>query len=125
LLTTFNFGSYAQWRLPQLSESIDGRTIFPDSAAAAEAYFLPMRRSLPLPPWRSADLAIVPLSYPVAAILDTASTWRRVATTAERNGPAVIIGLWVNRDWWARAGRDELPTRSIGLFHRADGAACR
>jgi hypothetical protein len=125
LLTTFNFGSYARWRLPRLSESNDGRTIFPDSAAAAEAYFLPVRRSLPLPPWRSADLAIVPLSYPVAGVLDTATAWRRVATTADRNGPASIIGLWVNRDWWSRAGRDELPPRSVPLFHRADVADCR
>jgi len=125
LLTTFNFGSYARWRLPQLSESVDGRTIFPDSAAAAEAYFLPVRRSLPLPPWRSADLAIVPLSYPVAAILDTASTWHRVGTTADRNGPAAIIGLWVNLEWWRRVGRDELPARSVPLFHRPSEAACR
>jgi hypothetical protein len=125
LLTTFNFGSYARWRLPRLSESIDGRTIFPDSAAAAEAYFLPVRRSLPLPPWRSADLAIAPVSYPVAGVLDTAMAWQRVATTADRNGPAAIIGLWVNRDWWARAGADELPPRSIPLFHRPDERGCR
>jgi hypothetical protein len=125
LLTTFNFGSYARWRVPNLSESIDGRTIFPDSVAAAETYFLPVRRSLPLPPWRSADLAIVPLGYPVAAVLDTASAWRRVGTTADRNGPAAIIGLWVNRDWWARAGRDALPDRPVALFHRAEPATCR
>ena len=125
LLTTFNFGSYARWRLPQLSESIDGRTIFPDSAAAAEAYFLPVRRTLPLPPWRSADLAIVPVSYPVAGVLDTATAWRRVATTADRNGPAAIIGLWVRRDWWAQAGAGELPPRSVPLFHRAAAPACR
>jgi hypothetical protein len=123
LLTTFNFGSYARWRLPRLSESIDGRTIFPDSAAAAEAYFLPVRRNLPLPPWRSADLAIVPLSYPVASVLDTASAWRRVATVADQNGPASIIGLWVNRDWWSRAGTTDLPAHSLTLFHRAPSAA--
>jgi hypothetical protein len=93
--------------------------------AAAETYFLPVRRSLPLPPWRSADLAIVPLGYPVAAVLDTASAWRRVGTTADRNGPAAIIGLWVNRDWWARAGRDALPDRPVALFHRAEPATCR
>jgi len=122
LLTTFNFGSYARWRLPRLSESIDGRTIFPDSAAAAEAYFLPVRRTLPLPPWRSADLAIVPLSYPVASVLDTASAWRRVATVADQNGRASIIGLWVNREWWSRAGTTDLPSRSLTLFHRATSA---
>ena len=38
--------------LPRLSESIDSRTIFPDSAAAA-GVLLPVRRSLPLPPWQA------------------------------------------------------------------------
>jgi hypothetical protein len=128
LLTIFNFGSYAKWRLPNLSESNDGRTIFPDSAAAAEAYFLPVRRSVPLPPWRSADLAIVPLSYPVAGVLDTAAGWRRVATTADLNGPASIIGLWVNERWWERAGRVPLPPHSMPVFHRPEddsASACR
>ena len=126
LITIFNFGSYARWRLPNLSESIDGRTIFPDSAAAAEAYFLPVKRGVPLPPWRSADLAIVPLSYPVAAVVDTASGWRRVATTADLNGPAAIIGLWVTERWWTRAGRVPLPVRPLRLFHRpGNDPACR
>jgi hypothetical protein len=124
LLTTFNFGSYSKWRMPQFSESNDGRTIFPDSAAAAETYFLPVRQSLPLPPWRSADLAIVPLGFPVAAVLDTASTWQRVATTADRNGPASIIGLWVNKGWWAEAGKTPLPSSRVMLFHRPDAPAC-
>jgi hypothetical protein len=126
LLTTFNFGSYAKWRLPSLSESNDGRTIFPDSAAAAEAYFLPVRRQLPLPPWRSADLAIVPLSYPVAGVLDTAAGWRRVATAADLNGPPAIIGLWVRGAWWDSAGREPLPDRPSRLFHRAPpNTSCR
>ena len=118
LLTVFNFGSYARWRLPTLSESIDGRTIFPDSVAAAETYVLPVRRALPLPPWRSADVAIVPISYPVAAVLDTAAGWRRVAITADVNGPAAIIGLWVRTEWWGSAGRDTLPAQTARLFHR-------
>ena len=124
LLTTFNFGSYARWRMPRLSESIDGRTIFPDSVAAAETYFLPMRPNVPLPPWRSADLAILPLGVPVSAVLDTASSWMRVATTAERNGPAAIIGLWVNKEWWARSSEAPLPARRMMLFHRPEPAAC-
>jgi hypothetical protein len=121
LLTTFNFGSYARWRMPNLSESIDGRTIFPDSAAAGEGYFLPVRRTLPLPPWRSAEVAIVPLSYPVAGVLDTASAWRRVATASDLNGPATIIGLWVNRDWWSRSSAEQLPAHPVTLFHRTPG----
>jgi hypothetical protein len=124
LLTTFNFGSYARWRLPGLSESVDGRTIFPDSAAAAEAYFLPVRRTLPLPPWRSADLAIVPVSYPVAGVLDTASGWRRSATTADLNGAASIIGLWIATSWWERVGREPLPATRIMLFHRPGRTTC-
>jgi hypothetical protein len=125
LLTTFNFGSYARWRLPRLSESIDGRTIFPDSAAAAEGYFLPVRRNVSLPPWRSADVAIVPLGYPVAGVLDTAQAWRRVAIVADRNGPASIIGLWVNRAWWSRVSSAEIPARPLTLFHRPfAGAVC-
>jgi hypothetical protein len=124
LLTTFNFGSYARWRLPRLSESIDGRTIFPDSAAAAEAYFLPLWGKVPLPPWRSADVAILPLGMPVSTVLDTASTWMRVATAADRNGRASIIGLWVNKDWWARSSTRPLPEKRVPLFHRAQLAAC-
>jgi len=126
LLTTYNFGGYARWRLPFLSESIDGRTIFPDSVAAAEGYIIAVRRPLPLPPWRGADLAIVPVRYPVAAVLDTAVGWHRLAITADRNGRAAIIALWVTEEWWARAGRGALPSRALQLFHRADAtpAAC-
>jgi len=117
LLTIFNYGSYVAWRLPHLSQSIDGRTIFPDSAARAETYLLPVRRTLPLPPWRSADLAIVPVPYPVAAVLDTATGWRRVAMTADRDGPATMIGLWVKESWWANAGSEGLPSRQLLLMH--------
>jgi hypothetical protein len=76
---------------------------------------------VPLPPWRSAEVAIVPVGYPVAGVLDTSSAWRRVATASDLNGPATIIGLWVNRDWWSRSSGEQLPTHSITLFHRAPG----
>lgn len=125
LLTVFNFGNYAMWRLSHLSASIDGRTIFPDSVAAAEGFFLPVSRTLPLPPWRSADLAILPLGVPVAGVLDSASGWQRVATVSDQNGPASIIGLWIRRDWWTRAGHSPLPARPVYLFHRPDVPACR
>jgi hypothetical protein len=124
LLTTYNFGGYARWRMPYLSESIDGRTIFPDSVGVPETYFLPVRRTLPLPPWRSAELAIVPVSYPVAGVLDTATGWRRVAMTADRNGPPRMIGLWVTERWWTRAGRSPLPARAVPLFHVLPGGGC-
>jgi hypothetical protein len=124
LLTTYNFGGYARWRMPYLSESIDGRTIFPDSVGVPETYFLPVRRTLPLPPWKSAELAILPVSYPVAAVLDTAAGWRRVGMTADRNGAPRMIGLWVTEQWWARAGRAPIPVRAVRLFHVADGKSC-
>jgi hypothetical protein len=122
LLTTFNFGGYVPWRLPYLSESIDGRTIFPDSVAKAEAYFAPNRATIPLPPWRSADLAIAPLHFPVAAVLDTAKGWRRIALTSQMDGGTAMIGLWVTERWWLEAGRAPLLTHIVPLYHRPPDA---
>lgn len=118
LLTTFNFGGYVPWRLPYLSESVDGRTIFPDSVAKAETYFPPNRPTIQLPPWRTADLAVVPLNFPVASVLDTAKGWRRIALTSQMDGSPVMIGLWVTERWWERAGRSPLPTQMVPLYHR-------
>jgi hypothetical protein len=117
LVTTFNYGGYVPWRLPQLSESIDGRTFFPDSVARPEAYFVPAKRVLPLQPWRTADLAIFPVSFPVAAVLDTAAGWHRVAMTSELDGPARMIGLWVTDGWWNRAGKIPLPRSVLPVMH--------
>jgi hypothetical protein len=117
LVTIFNYGGYVPWRLPHLSESIDGRTIFPDSVARAETYFMPVRREIPLQPWRTADLAILPLSFPVAAVLDTASGWHRIAVTSQLDGPARMVGLWVTDDWWGRAGRAPFPERVVPVMH--------
>ena len=122
LLTTFNFGGYVPWRLPYLSESIDGRTIFPDSVAKAETYFPPNSATIPLPPWRSADLAIAPLHFPVASVLDTAKGWRRIAMTSQMDGRPAMIGLWVTERWWQKAGRSPLPTRILPLYHRPPDA---
>ena len=126
-MTTFNFGGYIPWRLPHLSESIDGRTIFPDSVAKAETYFPPNRAVIPLPPWRTADLAIAPVYFPVAAVLDTASGWRRVAITSQMEGKPAMIGLWVTDRWWREAGAGPLPKGVIPLYHRplAAGAPAR
>jgi hypothetical protein len=121
LLTTFNFGGYVPWRLPYLSESVDGRTIFPDSVASAETYFPPNRRTVPLPPWRTADLAIAPLNFPVASVLDTATGWRRIAITSQMEGRATMIGLWVTDRWWRTSGRSPLPSRIVPLYHRPPG----
>ena len=124
LVTTFNIGGYVPWRLPYLSESIDGRTFFPDSVAKPETYFPPNRATIPLPPWRTADLAIAPVDFPIGAVLDTASGWHRLAMTSQMEGKATMIGLWVTDRWWSKAGLAPLPTHVIPLMHRApDDAA--
>lgn len=104
MMSTFVFGSYLTWRLPRLSQSIDSRGVFPDSVAAAEAVVLASDRDVPLGPWRSADLAMVPLRYRVAAALDTAAGWRRIDTAPGVPVPLDSVGLWARRDWWAGHG---------------------
>ncbi|MGE5727177.1 MAG: hypothetical protein ACM34L_01145 [Gemmatimonas sp.] len=99
VLTVFNYGSYLTWRLPDYSMSVDGRSIFPDSAAAPDAYRVAADGPFPLGPWRSADLAILPLGYPVAAVLDTAADWKRVATAPAGALSGSGSGLWVRRSW--------------------------
>jgi len=44
---------------------------------------------------------LVPLSYRVAAVLDTATGWRRLETSPSAPGARDSVGLWVRRDWWA------------------------
>lgn len=105
LLTTFSYGSYLRWRVPSLSESIDSRNIFPDSAALPDVPSLRVRAATG--PWQSADVAVVPVTFPVASILDTAAGWQRVGVSAPsawaREAPRA--GLWVRREWFARNGR--------------------
>ena len=121
LVTIFNYGGYIPWRLPYLSESIDGRTIFPDSVAKAETYFPPNRAGIPLQPWRTADLAIAPVGFPIAAVLDTALGWHKVAITSQMDGKATMIGLWVTDRWWRRAGLVPLPRHLMPLAHHPLG----
>jgi hypothetical protein len=103
VFTIFEYGGYLTWRAPALSPSIDGRTFFPDSIAGAETYHKPFNPPRTQGPWRSADLAIVPLTFHVAAVLDTATGWRRIATTpATARKGTVRSGLWVREAWWAR-----------------------
>ena len=99
VLTVFNYGSYLTWRLPAYSMSVDGRSIFPDSAAAPDAYRVAADGPFPLGPWRSADVAILPLTYPVAAVLDTASDWKRVDTAPASPLTRSGSGLWIRRAW--------------------------
>lgn len=104
LFTTFNYGSYLTWRLPAYSASIDSRTIFPDSVAAPEAVMsrtsAAWQGGSGLGPWRSADLAIVPVRYPVASVLDTAAGWLRLAEPEQGEAGESSLGLWARRAWW-------------------------
>lgn len=99
VLTNFDYGSYLTWRLHAYSMSIDGRTIFPDSVAAPEAYRFADQGAVPLGPWRSSDLAIVPLRVPVAAVLDTATGWVRLDSVPAGPGVPLASGLWAREDW--------------------------
>jgi hypothetical protein len=100
LFTTFNFGSYLTWRLPRYSASIDSRTIFPDSVALPEAYIVKDLADSELGPWRSADVAIVPLDYAVASAIDRSPEWIRLARPDSANTPRALLGLWARRAWW-------------------------
>jgi hypothetical protein len=105
MMSTFVFGSYLTWRLPHLSQSIDSRGVFPDSVAAVEAFRFASDREISLGPWRSADLVLVPLSYGVAAVLDTAAGWQRMSTSPTAPGARDSVGLWARLDWWAGRSR--------------------
>jgi hypothetical protein len=105
VLTVFNYGSYLTWRLPAYSMSIDGRSIFPDSAARPDAYRVADDGPLPFGPWQSADVAILPLGYPVAAVLDSAHEWMRVDTVPAVSSEKFGSGLWVRRSWIDRFRR--------------------
>jgi hypothetical protein len=117
LLTTFSYGSYLKWRVPSLSESIDSRNIFPDSAALPDVPSLQNRSATG--PWRSADVAVVPITFPVAPLLDADSTWQRIGTsvTSPWSPHAPRAGLWVKRAWFARNARGgaTLPSRPLEL----------
>ncbi len=108
VFTWFNYGSYLTWRMPRYSMSIDGRTIFPDSVARADVLRSALVRPPEHGPWKSADLAIIPLRFRVAAVLDTATGWRRAAWTHSGPGRAPI-GLWIREEWWEAAGTQPLP----------------
>jgi hypothetical protein len=102
ILSTFAFGSYLTWRLPGYSTSIDSRGLQPDSVTAAEAIVSASDRDVPVGPWQSADLAIVPVRFRVAAVLDTASGWTRLRTVPGELVPHDSAALWVRNHWWAR-----------------------
>ncbi|MEJ7759757.1 MAG: hypothetical protein WKF55_09200 [Gemmatimonadaceae bacterium] len=118
VFTQFDYGSPLTWRLRNYSMSIDGRTIFPDSVAKAEAFYDPIREPLREGPWRSANLAIMPVGGAIGSVLDKAPGWQRVAVVHREPGSAA---LWVTGAWWAQVGRTPLPARPVPL---SAGYAC-
>ena len=76
-----------------------------DSWLPAEAVVLASDRDVPLGPWRSADVAILPLRYRAAAALDTASGWRRELTVPGDPEASDSVGLWLRESWRARFWR--------------------
>lgn len=104
IMTAFNLGSYLTWRLPGYSVSVDSRGIFPDSVVLPEAFRTTDDGPEVYGAWRTADLAIIPLSFRLASVLDTTTGWRHVTTalgardrtssdTTHRGG----VGLWVRQ----------------------------
>jgi len=72
---------------------------------AAEAVVSAAARDYPIGPWRSADLAILPVRYRAAAVLDSATGWRRLVTVPGQPTAADSAALWVKIDWWQRHAR--------------------
>jgi hypothetical protein len=107
VLTDFNYGNALTWRLPTYSMSIDGRTIFPDSAAAYDAWTY-TETAPDSVPWvaGSADVAVLPYGSASDRRLARTSGWRRlaVARVRLRGQPFDSASLWA-RDAWL--GRDD------------------
>jgi hypothetical protein len=105
IMTSFALGSYLTWRLPHYSTSIDSRGLQPDSVTAAEAVVSAAAQGYPLGPWRSADLAVLPVQFRAAAALDSAAGWRRAVVVQDDPLRSDSTALWVRADWWARYAR--------------------
>lgn len=98
--TVFDDGSYLVWRVPAVSWSVDGRAIFPDSIAKAEAGQQLRFGAAQSPPWRHGDIALLPAMHASAAQLDADANWRAVPTDSVAGTAAVR--LWVRREWLDR-----------------------
>lgn len=99
--TIFNYGSLLTWIVPSTSWSVDGRTIFPDSVAIAEAPQPLLRGAVVHPPWRSSDLVVLPATHLTGELLNADSTWLHVPLKAVDRVPAAR--LWVRKAWLHRA----------------------
>lgn len=105
IMTSFAFGSYLTWRLPNYSTSIDSRGLQPDSVTAAEAVVSAAAQGYPLGPWQSADLVVLPVQFRAAAVLDTVAGWHRLVAVQGDPVRTDSAALWVRGDWWARNAR--------------------
>ncbi|HET7550026.1 MAG TPA: hypothetical protein VFK04_01975 [Gemmatimonadaceae bacterium] len=123
IYTWFNYGSYLAWRLPGYSASIDGRTIFPDSVAASDMLASGLLPRRPYHVWSSADLAIIPRYFGVAAALDSAPEWGLAASLHRPAAPADSVALWVKRSWWRKVSNGTLPERGVILTETRDDSA--
>lgn len=93
--TAFDYGSYLAWRVPQLSWSIDGRGIFPDSVARADAR-QELRVGPPLsPPWRSSAVVLLSASHATLHEIAREDGWQEVSLGATGHPR---VALWVRRD---------------------------
>jgi hypothetical protein len=93
--TVFNYGSYLAWRVPMLSWSVDGRTIFPDSVAVPEAA-QGAAGSRVHPPYGSASVVVLPPRHAMGTRLGSDSAFRRVRWPGDDREMAQ---LWVRRSW--------------------------
>ena len=98
--TVFDDGSYLVWRVPAVSWSVDGRAIFPDSIAKAEAGQQLRFGAALSPPWRHGDITLLPALHSSAAQLDADAQWRAVPVDSVAS--TARVRLWVRREWLVR-----------------------
>jgi hypothetical protein len=107
VLTVFNYGNVLLWRLPGYQTSLDGRTIFPDSASLQDGYVLAPELPDSLPSViGSAEVAILPLDHTMQRRVSRAPGWRRLAVART---PEDSAALWVRDGWLQRYGARRMP----------------
>jgi hypothetical protein len=93
--TVFNYGSYLTWRVPTVSWSVDGRSIFPDSVAMAEVRQELRHGPMVEPPWRSSELALLPPGHATILRIAADSGWVKVALPPDT--AAAVAELWTKK----------------------------
>ena len=102
--TVFNYGNYLLWRVPRYSLSVDGRAIFPDSVAKADAFQLLGSGPVQFGPWRSADVAILPTRHALVERLRADTAWQEVRVVLPSDSSFRAGALWARRGRLRRAG---------------------